>query len=99
MPVLGIRFGKFTYITDANGIIYAEKEKIKGSGVVVLNALRKEKHISHFTLNEAVAMADELQIPQAYFTHISHQLGRHAEINATLPPSRQLAWDGLSVAL
>lgn len=95
MPVLGFRFGKFTYITDANGIIYAEKEKIKGSGVVVLNALRKEKHISHFTLNEAVAMADELQIPQAYFTHISHQLGRHADVNASLPKNRQLAWDKL----
>lgn len=93
MPVLGFRFGKFTYITDANGIDEIEKEKIKGSDVLVLNALRNEKHISHFTLNEAVAMADELQIPQAYFTHISHQLGKHADVNANLPLTRQVAFD------
>ena len=93
MPVLGFRFGKFTYITDANAIDDIEKEKIKGSEVLVLNALRHEKHISHFTLKEAVAIADELQIPQAYFTHISHQLGKHADVNATLPPARQLAFD------
>ncbi len=95
MPVLGFRFGKFTYITDANGIDDTQKEKIKGSDVIVLNALRKEKHLSHFTLDEAVAMADELKIPQAYFTHISHQLGRHANVNASLPKNRQLAWDKL----
>lgn len=97
MPVLGFRFGKFTYITDANQIELSEKEKIKGSEVLILNALRKEEHISHFTLDEAVSIADELLIPQAYFTHISHQLGKHAEVNASLPPNRQLARDGLTL--
>ena len=95
MPVLGFRFGKFTYITDANKIDNAEKEKIKGSDVMVLNALRKESHISHFTLDEAVAMVQELKVPTAFFTHISHQLGLHKAVNATLPKGIELAWDGL----
>ncbi len=95
MPVLGFRFGKFTYITDANRIDEEEKEKIKGSEVMVLNALRKEKHISHYTLDEAVTMVQELAVPKAYFTHISHQLGKHEEVNAGLPKGIELAWDGL----
>ena len=95
MPVLGFRFGKFTYITDANRIDDAEKEKIKGSEVVVLNALRKQKHISHFNLEEAIAMVQELKVPFGYFTHISHQLGRHAVIEAELPEGIHLAYDGL----
>ena len=95
MPVLGFRFGKFTYITDANRIDDAEKEKIKGSKVLVLNALRKQKHISHFTLEEAILMVKELKVPTGYFTHISHQLGRHAEIESELPEGIHLAYDGL----
>jgi len=96
MKVFGYRIGNFTYITDANKIDEAEKEKIKGSEILVLNALRKEKHLSHFTLNEAVALAEELQIPKVYFTHISHQLGKHEEINKQLPKHISLAYDGLS---
>jgi phosphoribosyl 1,2-cyclic phosphate phosphodiesterase len=99
MPVLGFRFGRFTYITDANKIDENEKEKIKGSDVIVLNALRKEKHISHFTLDEAVAIAGELRIPTAYFTHISHQMGRHASVNRDLPEHYQLGWDKLVLNL
>lgn len=99
MPVLGFRFGDFTYITDANHIDEEEKEKIKGSRVLVLNALRKEKHLSHFTLSEAVALAIELEIPEVYLTHISHQLGKHAAINAELPGHIQLAYDGLTIRL
>lgn len=97
MPVLGFRFGKFTYITDANRIDDDEKEKIKGSDAMVLNALRKESHISHFTLSEAVAMVQELAVPAAYFTHISHQLGKHQEINTDLPKGIQLAFDHLQL--
>jgi len=99
MPVLGFRFGKFTYITDANRIDENEKQKIKGSEVIVLNVLRKEKHISHFTLDEAVTLVKELKIPKAYFTHISHQLGKHEDINNELPLNMQLAWDGLVLHL
>ena len=97
MPVLGFRFGKFTYITDANRIEETEKEKIKGSEVMVLNALRHKQHISHYTLDEAVSLVQELGVPGSYFTHISHQLGLHAEINANLPAGIELAWDGLEI--
>ncbi len=98
MPVMGFRFGKFTYITDANRIDETEKDKIRGSEVLVLNALRKQKHISHFTLDEAVDLAEELKVPAAYFTHISHQLGLHSEIESQLPEHIHLAWDGLELA-
>jgi phosphoribosyl 1,2-cyclic phosphate phosphodiesterase len=99
MPVRGFRIDEFTYITDANFISPEEKEKIRGSRVVVLNALRNEAHISHFTLPEAIALADELHIGQAYFTHISHQLGRHAEVTKGLPEGRALAYDGLQLTI
>lgn len=99
MPVLGFRFGDFTYITDANRIEETEKEKIKGSSILVLNALRKKGHISHFSLQEAVDLVEELSIPKAWFTHISHQLGLHEEINNELPSNIQLAWDGLKLSV
>jgi phosphoribosyl 1,2-cyclic phosphate phosphodiesterase len=97
MPVLGFRFGKFTYITDANHIEDAEKEKIKGSEVLVLNALRHKKHISHFTLDEAIALVQELKVPTGYFTHISHQLGKHSVVERELPKGIHLAYDGLEL--
>lgn len=99
MPVLGFRFGDFTYITDANRIDEQEKEKIRGSKILVLNALRKEKHISHFNLTEAIALVQELGIPEAYFTHISHQLGRHEDVCRELPPGIHLAHDTLRLEL
>jgi phosphoribosyl 1,2-cyclic phosphate phosphodiesterase len=95
MPVYGFRFGKFTYITDANRIDEAEKDKIRGSEIIVVNALRKEKHISHYALDEAVELVHELNVPRAYFTHISHQLGRHEEIEKRLPKGMHLGYDGL----
>ncbi len=99
MPVLGFRVGPFTYITDANYIEDAEKEKIKGSSVLVLNALRKEHHISHFNLQQAVDLVEELQVPEAYFTHISHQMGLHSEVEAELPQGVHLSYDGLTLRL
>ncbi|WP_341841616.1 MBL fold metallo-hydrolase [Chitinophaga caseinilytica] len=99
MPVLGFRFGDFTYITDANFIAPEEKEKIRGSKVLVLNALRREKHISHFTLDEAIELGRELEVPQVLFTHISHQLGLHAEVEPMLPEGMHLAYDGLEIIL
>lgn len=99
MPVMGFRFNDFTYITDANFIAEEEKKKIRGSKVLVLNTLRKEKHISHFTLDEGIALARELEVPQVYFTHISHQLGLHEEVSRELPPGMALAYDGLEVIM
>jgi phosphoribosyl 1,2-cyclic phosphate phosphodiesterase len=97
MPVLGFRFGSFTYITDANRIDEDQKDKIRGSEVMVVNALRKQKHISHFNLEEAIDLSKELNIPQAYFTHISHQLGKHADISKELKNGTALAYDGLEL--
>ncbi|MEO7048798.1 MAG: MBL fold metallo-hydrolase [Ferruginibacter sp.] len=99
MPVLGFRFGDFTYITDANRIEDAEKEKIRGSRILVLNALRYKKHISHFTLPEAIELSDELNIPQTYFTHISHQLGLHKDVSDILPAGKHIAFDGLQLSI
>ena len=96
MPVVGFRLGDFTYITDANKIDDDQKNLIKGSKILVLNALRREKHISHFTLGEAIALVNELQIPCAYFTHISHQMGLHEEVEKELPKHIHLAYDELS---
>jgi phosphoribosyl 1,2-cyclic phosphate phosphodiesterase len=98
MPVLGFRFGRFTYITDANRIDEAEKTKVRGSDILVLNALRKEKHISHFNLEESIALVSELGIPRALFTHISHQMGKHADVMEELPPGVELAFDGLTLS-
>jgi phosphoribosyl 1,2-cyclic phosphate phosphodiesterase len=99
LPVFGYRVGDFTYITDANYISEQEKEKIKGSKVLVLNALRKEEHISHFTLQQAIDLVEEIKPEKAYFTHISHQLGLHAEIQNELPPNVFLAYDGLKLEI
>jgi phosphoribosyl 1,2-cyclic phosphate phosphodiesterase len=95
MPVYGFRFGKFTYITDANKIDDEEKKKVSGSEVIVLNALRKQSHVSHFNLGEAIDMVGQLRAKKAYFTHISHQLGLHKLIQGELPENIFLAYDGL----
>jgi phosphoribosyl 1,2-cyclic phosphate phosphodiesterase len=97
MPVYGFRFGNFTYITDANKIDDQEREKIKGTEILVLNALRKEKHISHFTLHEAVEIAENMKVSKAYFTHISHQLGKHRDVEDELPEHIHLSYDGLII--
>jgi phosphoribosyl 1,2-cyclic phosphate phosphodiesterase len=97
MKVLGFRFDKFVYITDANFISDKEKEKIKGCEVLVLNALRIETHLSHFSLQEAIALVNEIKPKRAFFTHISHQLGLHDEIEKDLPPNIRLAYDGLEI--
>jgi len=97
LPVLGFRIRDFVYITDANAITEQELEKLQGADTIVLNALRREAHISHFTLAEAVALAQKIGARRTYFTHISHQLGRHAEVNAELPTGMALAYDGLTL--
>ena len=95
LPVLGFRIGDFTYITDAKTIAEPEKQKIKGTKTLVINALQIEKHISHFTFVEAIAFAKEIGAEKTYFTHISHRLGRHQSILGLLPKNITLAYDGL----
>jgi phosphoribosyl 1,2-cyclic phosphate phosphodiesterase len=99
MPVLGFRIGDFTYITDANFIDEEEQIKIKGSKVLILNALRPEPHPTHFTLQQALDMVDILDVPQVYFTHFSHQIGLHEERSKSLPKGVQLAYDGLTFSV
>ena len=95
MPVLGFRFGDFTYITDANKIEAEERKKITGSKIMVLNALREKKHISHFNLAEAIEIIQRLKVPEAYFIHLSHQIGKHQDVEKNLPAGIHLAYDGL----
>ena len=97
LPVYGFRMNDFTYITDANFISEEEKEKIKGSKYLVLNALRREKHVSHFTLKEAVDLIEELKPEKAWLIHLSHQMGKHEDINKELPDYIRCAYDGLKL--
>ncbi len=97
LEVLGFRIGDFTYITDANYIAPEEMAKIKGCKALVLNALRHEPHISHYTLAEAIEVAREAGAEDTYFTHISHQLGLHDVVDAGLPEGMHLAYDGMEL--
>lgn len=97
LPVFGYRIGDFTYITDAKRIAAEEKKKIHGCHTIVINALRHEHHVSHFTLQEAVDLLLELECKQGWLTHISHQLGRHNDVNRMLPEHIRCAYDGLKL--
>ena len=97
LPVKAFRIRDFTYITDANFISEEEKEKIRGSKIIVVNALRRELHVSHFTLSQAIELMEELQPEKAYLTHISHQLGKHEQVSGELPDFIKLAYDGLKI--
>lgn len=96
LPVLGFRFGDFVYITDAKTISEQEKKKLSGCHTLVINALRKEPHISHLTLDEALEWAEEFQAEHTYLTHISHLMGKHEEVSKELPKGVSIAYDGQS---
>ena len=95
LPVFGFRIKDFTYITDVSHIPEQEFEKIKGTRYLILDALQKDDHISHFTLSQAIEVAEKIQPEKAYFTHISHKMGLHAEVEEELPENIHLAYDGL----
>lgn len=97
LPIKGFRIGDLTYITDASFIEETEKLKIAGTKVLVLNALRNSKHVSHFSLNEALSVIEEVKPERAYLTHISHFLGLHREVQQKLPPNVFLAYDNLII--
>ncbi len=99
LPVLGFRIGDIAYVTDAKTISSAELEKLKGLKVLVLNALRHESHHSHFNLEEALEVVNYLQPEQTYFTHISHHLGFHQEVDQDLPEGVNLAYDNLQITI
>ena len=99
LPIYAYRIKDFSYITDTNYISEKEKNKIKGSEIIVVNALRKKKHISHFNLDEALSLIEEIKPKVAYLTHISHLMGRHEDVKKELPKNVKLAYDGLSFKL
>ncbi|MGF1534021.1 MAG: MBL fold metallo-hydrolase [Bernardetiaceae bacterium] len=97
MPVMGFRLGDLSYVTDVSAISAASMKKLEGSRVLVLSALRRHPHHSHFSLEQALAVIAKLSPEQAFLTHISHQMGLHAEVNRELPPNVRLAYDGLTI--
>jgi phosphoribosyl 1,2-cyclic phosphate phosphodiesterase len=99
LQVFGFRIDDFAYVTDAKYIDQAEKDKLKGVKVLILNALRKEEHNTHLNLNQAINVADEIGADQTYFTHISHHMGFHQDIEKELPQNIHLAYDNLKIEL
>ena len=97
LPVLGFRVGDLTYITDTNYIPQNEMQKIRGTRILILNALRKEKHISHFNLEEALEVIKEIKPERAYLTHLSHSFGKHEDIEKVLPENVFVGYDGMKI--
>lgn len=99
LPVKAFRINDFAYVTDANFIAEDQKEKLKNLDVLILTALRIEKHISHYNLEEAIEIVKELKPRKAYFTHISHLMGKQKNVEKLLPPNIHLCYDGLELEL
>lgn len=99
MPIFGFRIKDFVYLTDVSFISEKEKEKMKDADLIILDALRKKEHISHFNLNQALALLDELKPKKALLTHISHYMGLHDDVNKELPANIKLAYDSQQVVL
>ncbi|GAB3991869.1 MBL fold metallo-hydrolase [Spirosoma daeguense] len=99
LPVFGYRVGDFTYLTDLNFISDEELQKVYGTKVLVLDALQRQPHISHFTLDQAVALAQRVDAERTYFVHISHKLGLHRDVEKELPPNIRLGYDGMRIKL
>lgn len=97
LPVYGFRFGELSYITDTNYIPEEEMEKLAGTSILIINALRKEKHISHYNLAEALEVIRKINPEKAYLTHISHGFGTHSHIQGLLPGNVYAAYDGLKI--
>jgi phosphoribosyl 1,2-cyclic phosphate phosphodiesterase len=99
MPVFGFRIANFTYITDAKKIEEIEVEKVKGTEILIINALRLESHHSHLNLEEALEFIEKIKPKKAYLTHISHVFGKHKDIEKMLPEGVFVAYDGLQITL
>jgi phosphoribosyl 1,2-cyclic phosphate phosphodiesterase len=99
LPVYGFRVGDLTYITDTNSIPDEELEKVYGTRILIVNALRRQKHISHFSLEEALEIAKKVQPEKTYLTHMSHEFGKYEEVQATLPENVFIAYDGLKIEI
>jgi phosphoribosyl 1,2-cyclic phosphate phosphodiesterase len=94
LPILGYRIGKLAYITDMKTIDEGELDYLQDVETLVVNALRQKPHHSHQTLDEAVTFAKRVGARQTWLIHSSHDIGRHKEVNASLPSDIQMAYDG-----
>jgi len=99
LPILGYRIGDLSYITDANYISFEEKQKIMGSKVLIINSLQREPHISHYNLEQSLALIQELKPKKAYLTHLSHHMGMHSDVQKELPENVFLAYDQLELSI
>jgi phosphoribosyl 1,2-cyclic phosphate phosphodiesterase len=99
LPVFGFRIGDFTYLTDLNYISEAELDKVRGTKILVLDALQRTEHTAHYTLAQAIAVAEQIQPERTYFTHISHRMGLHHEVERELPAHIRLGFDGLTILM
>ncbi|MHA7877405.1 MAG: MBL fold metallo-hydrolase [Bacteroidota bacterium] len=99
LPIWGFRIGQLTYITDAKYITEAEVDKIRGTTVLIVNALQRNPHPAHFSLQEAITLAQQVNAPLTYLTHIGHHLGYHQEVSRGLPSNIHLAYDGLQISV
>jgi phosphoribosyl 1,2-cyclic phosphate phosphodiesterase len=99
LPILGFRVGNFAYLTDIKTIPDKEKNKLRNLDTLVVTTLRKEEHISHMNLDEALNLINELKPKRAYLTHLSHRFGLHAEEEPKLPPNVFIAYDGLKIVV
>jgi len=97
LPVFGFRLDKIAYVTDVNRLEDAEMDKLRGLDILIINALRKEVHISHYNLSQALEVIAEVQPKRAYLTHLSHQMGFHDEVQQELPENVFLSYDGLEL--
>jgi phosphoribosyl 1,2-cyclic phosphate phosphodiesterase len=99
LPVFGFRIGDFTYLTDLNHIADAELDKVRGSKILVLDALQRTEHLSHYTLDQAISVVERIEPAQTYFTHMSHRIGLHRDVERELPAHIRLGFDGLKINL
>jgi len=99
LPILGFRIGKIAYLTDIKTIEDRSIDKLQNLDVLVMNALRIKNHISHLSLKEAIEIAGKIGARKTYFTHMSHDIGLHEEVNKLLPENIQLSYDGLQLTI
>jgi phosphoribosyl 1,2-cyclic phosphate phosphodiesterase len=97
LPILGFRIKNFAYLTDVKSIPENEYEKLSGLNTLVISALRRKEHISHITLNEALAISERINAKRTYFSHMSHEMGLHSKIEKELPENNYFSYDGLEV--
>ena len=99
LPVQGYRIGNFAYLTDIKTLPEEELPKLQGLDVLIISALHHSRHHSHANLEEALAMIERIRPRQSYLTHLSHQMGKHAEISKTLPAGVAIGYDGLELSI